>query len=102
MLDLDGHLARHHIEQLAELAGDVVGNLLRLLDEVEVPAARMADAVSRARRSRRDAEGRRTDAGRPQVGGEGGQRGRIGDADVGQPIGQQQGAVDALGGGMLI
>jgi hypothetical protein len=46
------------------------------------------------------AEGAGADARRPQVRREGGQRGRIGDADVGQPIGQEQRAVDALGGGV--
>jgi hypothetical protein len=43
VLDLDGHLAGHGVEQLAELAGHVVGNLLRALDEVEVAAAGIGD-----------------------------------------------------------
>jgi hypothetical protein len=42
---LEHHVARHHFEHLAQLAGQQVGNLLRLLDEVEVPAALGGDDV---------------------------------------------------------
>lgn len=97
MLDLDGHLAGDGVEQLAELAGHVVGDLLRALDEVEMATAGIGDGgQERLVEVGPDAEGARADARGAQVGRKGGQRRRIGDAVVGQAIGQEQAAVDAI------
>ncbi len=99
VLDLDVDLAGYRVEQLAQLAGHVVGDLLRALDEVEVAAAGIGDGGQECLvEVLSDAEGAGADARRTQVGRIRGQRGRIDEADVGQLIGQEQAAVDAVGG----
>ena len=97
--DLQRDVARDHVERLADLAGDVVGDRPRVGDVVEVAAAGSGHGLEQHLvEVGAHAKGRRLHAARAELGGVLGQLVAIGDADVGQAVGQQQDAIDALAG----
>ncbi|MFO0745856.1 MAG: hypothetical protein U1F43_09305 [Myxococcota bacterium] len=98
----DAHVARHHLERLAQLAGEEVADLRRLLDEVEVPAAGRGHALQELLgEAVAQAEGGGGDAALPELAGVVGQRRRVRLADVGVPVGEQQAARDGVAAGAV-
>ncbi len=80
-------------QQLAQLAPEEVGDLPRVLDEVEVAAPGLGQAAEQPLvEIGADAERARRHAAPPQLGRVAGQLARVGDADVGEAVGQQQAA----------
>jgi len=103
VLDVDDDLARDGVEQLAELAGHNVHDLLGPVDEVEVATARIGHGGQELLvEVGPDAEGARRDTGRAQVGRDRGQLGGVDDADVRLSIGQDQASVHTLGRQVLL
>ena len=94
---LEDDLAGHDLEGLPHLGRDVVAHLVDVAGEVEVAAAVVGHRLEQ-RLVEVDADPER--AGRhpapPEVEGEAAELLAVGDADVGEAVGEQQDAVDAL------
>ena len=93
---LDGDVAGHDLERLADLGRDRIGDLRGVGDVVEMATAGIGKGLQQALvEVVADAEGRGRHAAGAQLGGVTGQLVRVGDPDVGKAVGQEQAAVDA-------
>ena len=96
--ELQDHLAGDDLEGLPHLARDVVPHLDHVADEVEVAAAGIRHALEQGLvEVRADPERAGRDPPAPQVVGPPDELVAIRDPDVGEAVGQEQDAVDALG-----
>ena len=95
---LEDHLAGDDLQGLAHLGGDVVPHLGHVTGVVEVAAAVVGHGLEqRLVEVRPDAERAGGHAPSAEVVGEPGELRRVGHAAVGEAVGEEQDAVDALG-----
>ena len=89
--------ARHDLERLTDFGRDGVADLRRVGDVVEMAAAGVGELLQEPLiEVIADAERRCRDPSRPQFGGMGREHGRVGLADVGQTVRQEQTPIDAI------
>ena len=95
--DFERHAARHDLQRLADFGRDGIADLRGVRDVVEVSAAGVGELLEEPLiEVVADAERRCRDASRPQFGGVRGEHGRVGLADIGKTVCQEQAPIDAV------
>ena len=95
--DFERHVARHELQRLTDFGRDGIADLRRVGDVVEVSAAGIRELLEEPLiEVVADAERRCRDPSCPQFGGMRGEHGRVGLADIGKTVCQEETPIDTV------